>query len=543
MSLSIENLKFTIFGSGHDFTLIDSGKGESKFFSHPYVPLGSVNYAGQYYFLVPDENGDMFDCVKDDIAHCTFDPVLGSAFDTEGTATVKVTYHREYIHAEETYVVHKTMKQNVEVVDHGTVSQSGTNCDLYTDGYLFWRPRTINEVTSYALQGIGTPTKTSCIPWRVSSIGDGIYAFLTGSNLTDISELETADLSNCTTISRMFSTCSNLTDMTPISGWDVSNVTSITLAFAYSAVTDLSFLAKWNVSNVTSLESTFSTMQNLRSLHGLENWDVSNVTTLAECFTTDTALADISALAKWDVSKVTTLQNTFSACSAITSLDGLANWNVGAVTNTSSCFRNCSSVDTFEPLKNWTLHPTSMTYMFDGCASVRTLEGLEKFDVSGVTNMTGVFENMPKLVTLDGVEDWDVSNVTMFYLMFAYDPWIADILAINEWDMSSAYRADEMFAGNASILTLDGVILDLSRANNISAMFGCVDLYYVDQLGKSVWANAYYYFDYDGNRYSKLGLTETVYPKDASNAENWTVNISGANAFSRGTWLNKPSWD
>ena len=108
-TIGINDLKFTIFASGHDYTLADSGDGDVQIFSHPFMPLNSINRAGFFYFLVPDENGDPMDAVKDDIAHCTFTPALGTAFDTEGETTVECHYHREYVYAEETLVVDKTV--------------------------------------------------------------------------------------------------------------------------------------------------------------------------------------------------------------------------------------------------------------------------------------------------------------------------------------------------------------------------------------------------------------------------------------------------
>ena len=50
MSATIEanDLKFVIFASGHDYTLADSGDGNVQIYSHPFVPLNSVNYAGMY---------------------------------------------------------------------------------------------------------------------------------------------------------------------------------------------------------------------------------------------------------------------------------------------------------------------------------------------------------------------------------------------------------------------------------------------------------------------------------------------------------------
>ena len=83
-TIATNDLSFYIFGSGHDYTLANSGKGEAMWFSHPFMPKGARAYAGMYYFLVADENGNLIDAVKDDIAHCTFTPALGDTFDTVG---------------------------------------------------------------------------------------------------------------------------------------------------------------------------------------------------------------------------------------------------------------------------------------------------------------------------------------------------------------------------------------------------------------------------------------------------------------------------
>ena len=113
-TIATNDLTFVIFGSGHDYTLADSGDGEVQIFSHPFVPLNSVLYAGQFLFYVPDENGEFFDAVKDDIAHCTFTPDLGDAFTTEGDVEVKCLYHREYIYPEETLIVEKEVSQTIK---------------------------------------------------------------------------------------------------------------------------------------------------------------------------------------------------------------------------------------------------------------------------------------------------------------------------------------------------------------------------------------------------------------------------------------------
>lgn len=545
--------KFTIFGSGFNRTRIDSGLGEGDFFfSHPYVPLNSVNYAGQYYFEVPDEHGDLFDAVKDDIAHCTFEPAIGTTFDTEGAVTIKASYYREYEIGQTTLVIHKTFKQTIEVVDHGTVSTRGTYADLYSDGYHFWRPRSVSEVAGYQLEGTGSPSKTSNIMWRAVALGRGIYSFLQSNNLTDISELAHADLSHVTGMYRLFYECRNLSDLSALADWDVSNVQAMENLFTNVPISDFSFLSKWNTPNMTSLYSTFNGCL-VTSLHGLENWDVSNVTNMMNAFNGCRQLTSISALSKWDVSKVTSLQSTFTTCLALTSLHGLEDWDVSAVTNMMGTFQGCNALRSLEALGDWTPHPTTMRECFNSCYALVTLEGLENFDTSGITADPAfyqTFSNLPKLLSLKGIETWDVSNAQSFREMCAYNPWLSDISALDSWDFSSATNLSSMFLNMADITTLDGIDLDLPNVAYMDSMFGGFDVYIGEvtlpggqQVTKRLWANAYYYFDYDGNQYSPLGVTATTIEKDASNAQNWTVNISGANAFSRGTWNNKPSWD
>ncbi len=101
-TISVKNSKFVIFGAGHDYTLADSGEGEKVFFSHPFMPKGARAYAGQYLIYAPvyDDNDEtvppvITDVVKEDIAHCTFTPSLGTLFNTVGQQTVKIHYRRE----------------------------------------------------------------------------------------------------------------------------------------------------------------------------------------------------------------------------------------------------------------------------------------------------------------------------------------------------------------------------------------------------------------------------------------------------------------
>lgn len=541
VSIGTNKLKFVIFGSGHDYTLLDSGEGEKQIFSHPYVPLNSVNYAGQYYFQVADENGDFFDAVKDDMAHCTFTPALNTAFDTVGEVTVSVHYRREYIHDEETLLVEKEVSQKITVVDHGAISQTMANMDIYSDGYGFIRPDTYNvvQVMDYAL-GSGNYTKVSSIPWRATALGHSIHPFLQSAVLTDISELQYADVSNCTRFKDLFHGA-DVTDFSAIKNWDTSNVTEFINIFWATNITDLTVLENWDVSNATSLAGCFNYNLHLTSLHGVEKWDVSNVTTMNGFVSDCTALTDISALAEWNTSSLTDLGGAFRNCYVLESLHGLENWDVSNVNDLQGAFWSCRKLSSLEPLSNWNPKPTNLKSLCEGCYELTSLDGVENFDLSDCTSLYCAFRVCNKLIDISAIASWDVSNVTDFRQMFEWSHWINDVSAINGWIFGVADLGG-MFGIVSAVLNVDNINIDLSNCTNISNMFQTRKFGKIDETGEEAYEESDYYWTYDGESYSRLVYNLTPYTKDASNAENWTVSGTNLGAFDN-WWSNRPSWN
>ena len=552
MSLTIapNDLKFVIFASGHDYTLADSGNGDVQIFSHPFVPLNSVNYAGQYYFLVPDEDGNPIDAVKDDIVHCTFTPALGTAFSTEGEATVECHYHREYVYDEETLVVDKTVSQKITVVNHGSVSQSNTYCDLYSDGYLFYRPQSVNAVNNNMwLVGTGSPTKLSSIPWRVQKLGNGIYGFCDGSNLSDISELQYADTSHVVEMSRLLVGGRYITNAKvkeAIGGWNVENLQTLTYSFNNTAITDLTFLEKWNTPNLVTLD--FEGMTNLVTAHGAEHLNVSKVTSFKNLFFTCIKLADISAVANWNTEKVQTLEGAFNRNEQLVDISPLTSWNVTALKNMQGVFEGCSKLASLEPLGSWSPVLTSINTAFKGCVALKNLKGLEHFDVSGVTSLKDMCNGCTGIKSLTGVEGWNVGNVSNFDSAFNDLHFITNILPLKDWDMHSATNIDTMFGSNGFLQNVDGVIWNMPNLTTHGGAFTGHKLWYSSIIDKVIYEAWWYYYDIDGNAYGGSAVYDTEHPlvqvwKDASEAENWTVGGTNLGTFNNVEWNNLPSWN
>lgn len=548
MSAVIEanDLKFVIFGAGHDYTLADSGRGDLQVFSHPFVPLNSLHYAGQWFFTVTDDQGNIIDAVKDDITHCSFTPALGAAFDSEGPIEVECSYHREYINGDETIVVDKTVSQIIEVVNHGTVSSSETYCDLYTDGYGYYRPQYTNTVESNIVYlGEGSPTKLSSIPWRAKGLGTAPDWFCNAGNLTDIDELAYADVSTVTIINGLFVNSDDI-DLTPVSEWDISNVTDLENLFYGSDITDLTPIANWDVSNVTNFGHILHHCHYITALTGLERWDVSSATNMRQIFDSCFALSDVSAVAGWDVSNVTDFQQAFISTTALTDISPLGSWDVSSAQIFYAMFE-ASAITSVSALADWTCQPTDIRRMFFGTNLV-TLVGLEGFDVTALTEpLRSTFAECMKLKNVNGLETWDVSNITDFQSLFDSCVWLNDVSALASWDLSSGENFRSMFVNVSDLLDLTGITWDLSSAQDMTGMFGRYHLYSSSMVGKKVYADAYYYWDYEGNRYTYSQVTSAEDPYtelfgDATAAQNWTVVGSNWGAFNT-EWINTPSWN
>ena len=547
-TIGINDLKFVIFASGHDYTLADSGDGDVQVFSHPFVPKGSKNYAGQWFFLVPDENGDPLDCVKDDRAHCTFTPALGSTFSTVGEVTVECHYHREYVYPEETVVVDKTVSQVIQVVNHGSKSETNTNLDIYSDGYGFIRPQNVNtvEVMDYSLGQKNAVTKLSSIPWRATGFGAGtIYGFFKSTNLTDISEFAFADVSNCTKFTGLFNGDNSLVDISAVENWDTSNVEEITELTPYTSINSLKPLAKWNTSKVTDLDRAFANFEGT-TLEGLENWDVSKVTNMRQIFDHAENLTDAAAIANWDVSKVTDISHGFSY-TKLSNADAFSLWNVAVLHNMAGFFKGCDNLVNLTGLSNWVGEINSIEEAFSLCDALGDISGVHGLDVSNVTNFSGVFAFSTHIVSLDGLEDWDVSSGENFYRMFKGCVWVSDISALENWDMTNATQLSEMFNGCAWVTSVDDLKNWRLNTQNVGNMltdgFGC----YSAKIGKNLWYNAYYYFDYEDRQYVNSEVqdenTPLTYPTyNAQKASLWGVTGSHLGAFDS-KWINKPSWN
>lgn len=522
-SIGVKKLKFTIYGAGHDYTLNNSGTGEgAMWFSHPYMAKGSRAYAGMYYFLVPDENGNLIDAVKDDIEHCTFTPALGTTFDTVGEQEIKVEYRREYEYEEETLLVEKTLKQKITVVDHGVVSASYYNNAIYADGYCYVHP-TADYVSRYnGFWFSGSFKKISSLPWGTVSISN------ISTDIEDISELAYADMSGFMSFNKMFYSCSKLTN--------------------------LSGVETWNTSNVTDMAQMFYGCNKLASIDGVEKWNTAKVTTMSNMFGGCTLLSDLTSLSTWNTSKVRNFQSMFFGCGIVTT-DGLENFTFESVYNLVEMFYACRKLTDLRGIKDWVFPEMyNLSGMFRQCTALTDLTPLKDWDVSRVNNFSYMFyadlssSHQGKLLKLDGLEDWNVGNGINFSYMFGNQVWLNDISAVSDWNVSNGTDFSYMFSHLSCLDLTDISGWDMHNATALTRMFDNSWKCYSEKIGKYIVYLNSEYVDYDGNLYMSYNVTPPpveYIEQDASAVSGWDVP-NGSYAFFDGgsaTWINIPSWN
>ena len=112
---------------------------------------------------------------------------------------------------------------------------------------------------------------------------------------------------------------------------------------------------------------------------------------------------------------------------------------------------------------------TNMSYMFDGCSSLTTLD-LSDWDTSNVTNMVAMF-SCSSLTTLD-LSGWDTSNVTDMRSMFYYCSSLTTIFCGEGWNTGKVTYSSYMFGVCTKIVGEKGTVYD---GSHIDAAYAHVD--------------------------------------------------------------------
>ena len=116
----------------------------------------------------------------------------------------------------------------------------------------------------------------------------------------------------------------------------------------------------------------------------------------------------------------------------------------------------------------------TMSYMFDGCSSLETLD-LSNFDTGNVEDMHNMFDGCKALASLD-VSNFNTEKVTNMKLMF-YNCKALTSLDVKNFNTSNVTDMSAMFSGCEALTSLDLSSFNTEKVSDMGYMFyNCYDL-------------------------------------------------------------------
>ena len=192
---------------------------------------------------------------------------------------------------------------------------------------------------------------------------------------------------------------------------------------------------------------------------------------------------DYLDLSDIDISGNTDLSGLFAGVRGIKELRGLDKWDVSGVTDMSRMFFN-SEFEIISDLSNWNVsNVDDMSSMFEG-SIVKSIGNLSNWSVSKVTSMSSMFEES-LIESLGDISNWDVSSVIDMSGMFEDSP-IKSLGDISNWDVSNVITFGFMFEGSEV-----RYVGDISKWSS-KFKDNCVVEFMLNE-------NLYRYFDIDDN--------------------------------------------
>ena len=164
----------------------------------------------------------------------------------------------------------------------------------------------------------------------------------------------------------------------------------------------------------------------------------------------------------------TSLDYFFSSLRKLETITGLEYLNTENVTNMSYMFDGCWALTTLNVTNFNTANVTNMSNMFSSCEALTTLD-VKNFNTAKVTNMSGMFYNCEALTTLD-VTNFNTENVTDMSNMFCYCEALTS-LDVTKFNTTNVTDMSFMFNNCINLSSLDITKFNTAKVTNMSEMF------------------------------------------------------------------------
>ena len=309
--------------------------------------------------------------------------------------------------------------------------------------------------------------------WNVSKVIDMSEMFSFTENFNQ--PIDNWDVSKVKDMSHMFDGARHFNQL--LNNWDVSSVTNMAGMFHIATYFNQP-LNDWDVSKVKNMQDMFWRARNFNQ--NIENWDVSSVTNMFRIF--ENADKFDKSLDAWTINDECFIYSFARKCPIENDLTKMPKAVIKDLIN---------NKEKTEQKNNFKYHPETKHELIKLCDdstvnlgdidtskitdmsglfmfTERTNEqfaGIEKWDVSNVTDMSDMFQGAKNFN--QNIENWDVSKVTNMSCMFCSALHFNQPL--NNWDVSKVKDMSRMFA--YSKFNQDISSWNVSNVTNINAIF------------------------------------------------------------------------
>lgn len=134
---------------------------------------------------------------------------------------------------------------------------------------------------------------------------------------------------------------------------------------------------------------------------------------------------------------ITNMSNMFDDCEDLISINGLENWDTSKVSEMNYIFKKCTSLSVIPDISNWNLSKVdNIVGMFYQCQSIHSLPDLSRWDISNVKNSSLMFYKCSSLTSLPDISTWDTSNIKTMIGMFKFCSSLTKLPEIKKWNVS-----------------------------------------------------------------------------------------------------------
>ncbi|EOI6534177.1 BspA family leucine-rich repeat surface protein [Enterococcus faecalis] len=181
--------------------------------------------------------------------------------------------------------------------------------------------------------------------------------------------------------------------------------------------------------------------------------------------------ANIGGSVKQSTQNVTSMASLFEGCTSLKSIEGFTDVDMSFNNSCASMFKNCKSlvnIDNNQLAWRNTNMVENMSYMFDSCGSLTSLD-LSSFNTTGVNEMAWMFRYCESLTSLD-VSSFNTAGVNNMHGMFNSCYSLTN-LDVSKFDMRSVTNARYMLGNLPKVQFFDLRNWNLPTTADITGLF------------------------------------------------------------------------